>query len=503
MNNNEIQQKNIDENNISLEEQLSLMKNNMELNYRFFIDDLSTNDIINLNDSKFRIDFVYTNSDKSKKIMRKISLNDRKRFSKPNAYEERNLFVKNMDHDIEWVEDNLNNLSKFNRGNINQFINNNEYLERDLNGRSLFEWILDDFGHFQNADIINKILKKDYFDKDSIPMLIDLFIENGFYLNRLDKNGNSILANLKSSFKDKKSQRIVINNIIKRGGKLIINNVEEEIPLDDFLYFSTLDKVKNHLIDKYIENGNVNNFNHMNIIDNENAVDILQFLLKKGYDVNNCRNLNTVFVDFVMYGSEEVVDFLLKNGADVNASCNYNLTPIFYAIEKGKNGMLKILIENGADVNVENTAGLNPLRKAYNSSNMEALEILLDNEAKIDSRDVKGNTLLMDLSSKDNYEITEFFLKKGADVNAKNRKTGLTPLIIASSNGKLDNVKLFIKNGANINDVDKNGMTALMHASKPETTNLEIAEYLIQKGADPLIKDKKGKKALDYANMGK
>lgn len=58
-------------------------------------------------------------------------------------------------------------------------------------------------------------------------------------------------------------------------------------------------------------------------------------------------------------------------------------------------------------------------------------------------------------------------------------------------------VKRLLKNGANPNEQDKNGVTPLHLATKDN--RLYIVTLLIQKGANPLIKNKEGCNAYDYA----
>ena len=75
--------------------------------------------------------------------------------------------------------------------------------------------------------------------------------------------------------------------------------------------------------------------------------------------------------------------------------------------------------------------------------------------------------------------------KKGGDVNAKN-EDGLTKLMLASSNGKIDAVRnLIYEQGADVNvkgTTDAVGFTALMGASQNGHT--EIVSMLLEKGAD-------------------
>lgn len=63
----------IDNNELSVEEQISLMKDKIELSYKMIIDDVNENLIQRLLDSGFDIKFILTGTDKSKKLYEKYS----------------------------------------------------------------------------------------------------------------------------------------------------------------------------------------------------------------------------------------------------------------------------------------------------------------------------------------------------------------------------------------------------------------------------------------------
>ena len=72
-------------------------------------------------------------------------------------------------------------------------------------------------------------------------------------------------------------------------------------------------------------------------------------------------------------------------------------------------------------------------------------------------------------------------IQNGADVNAVD-KNKLTALHIAAKKGHVDVAKVLIQNGADVNAVDKNKFTALHFAA--ENGHVDVAKVLIQNGAD-------------------
>jgi hypothetical protein len=82
-------------------------------------------------------------------------------------------------------------------------------------------------------------------------------------------------------------------------------------------------------------------------------------------------------------------------------------------------------------------------------------------------------------ATKDNIPLS---FSKNLHLNAKNEKSGMTPLLYAIFNEHNETAKKLIYFGADVNEFDKDGKTALMYAS--DNCNLEMVRLLIEKGAD-------------------
>ncbi|EAY03462.1 ankyrin repeat protein, putative [Trichomonas vaginalis G3] len=96
--------------------------------------------------------------------------------------------------------------------------------------------------------------------------------------------------------------------------------------------------------------------------------------------------------------------------------------------------------------------------------------------------------------------LTEYFISHGANINEKDGN-GNTALRIAACNNSKETAEILISHGANINEKYRNGETALHIAA---TYNYEeMAELLISHGANINEKDKYGKTALDLAKAQK
>jgi len=88
------------------------------------------------------------------------------------------------------------------------------------------------------------------------------------------------------------------------------------------------------------------------------------------------------------------------------------------------------------------------------------------------------------------------FLDRGANVNARDDKDE-TALLWAAKNGQEPMVKMLLARKASPDAPDADGATALIHASMKGFVTM--AASIIDAGADIMLEDRHGKKALDYA----
>ena len=116
---------------------------------------------------------------------------------------------------------------------------------------------------------------------------------------------------------------------------------------------------------------------------------------------------------------------------------------------------------------------------------------------------------LFDAIDENDLRSVKILVRRGADVNQGTKKVnGMPPLVRAASNGNIEMVRFFVKNGAQINIVHKykenDGITyqrtALSFATFKE--HEEIVKFLLSLGADTEIKNHGGITAIHISALG-
>ena len=116
----------------------------------------------------------------------------------------------------------------------------------------------------------------------------------------------------------------------------------------------------------------------------------------------------------------------------------------------------------------------------------------LKSNGGINKADPEGDTPLMLAALYGNAETMRWMLKKGADPNGKNSEDE-TALMWAIHD--LEKIKILLGHGADINARTKSGNTALLLAAVG-SSQFETVSFLLQNGADPLVKNKRNETPL-------
>jgi hypothetical protein len=148
---------------------------------------------------------------------------------------------------------------------------------------------------------------------------------------------------------------------------------------------------------------------------------------------------------------------------------------------------------------------MSPLHDACRAGDTERVKQLLDGDggAHVDEKDEDGMTALMwAIEYSSHTEVVRLLLDKGALLDEKN-KWGRTALIHASVSGHTEMVRLLLDKGALLDEKDQEGKTALMLASWQGVSAMgqtEVVKLLLDEGALLDEKNEEGWTALMWAS---
>ena len=117
---------------------------------------------------------------------------------------------------------------------------------------------------------------------------------------------------------------------------------------------------------------------------------------------------------------------------------------------------------------------------AAKNGNIKAMQLFLDAGMDVNAKD--NGTALTYAVYANNIKSVKFLIEHHADVNESSYWG--TPLGVASYKDFYDIAELLIHNGANVNEVSRNGMTPLFNAVLL-TGKKDIVKLLLENGADP------------------
>ena len=209
-------------------------------------------------------------------------------------------------------------------------------------------------------------------------------------------------------------------------------------------------------------------------------------------------------------GSKDTVAALLKmpsiieDGVDIAEGLDFrknlksyeNRTPLTWAAQEGRLGILRQLVKLGASVNSWDVRKRTPLSRAAGKNHTAAVRFLVESGADPNVCQGDGWTPLMSACVYGYEEVAEILIEHGADVNAC-EKDDWTPLMLASINGREAVAKILIESGATIDFREKAGRTALIQAAS--SGREAVTKLLIENQADVNVHGRDGRTSLGWA----
>ena len=234
-------------------------------------------------------------------------------------------------------------------------------------------------------------------------------------------------------------------------------------------------------------------------------------LIKQGIDVNVAQPDGATALHWAVHWEDvELVDRLLAAKAKPSLANDLGITPIVMAATAGNWQLVQKLLGAGADANASLESGETALMFAARAGSDLAVTALLARGARVDAReDTRGQTALMWAIVNKHPTVTRILLEHGADVRLRsetrklvynmggNRSAGSasadtpleevplggsTPIMFAARSGDIESARMLVAKGANVNDTEADGNTALIVAA--HSGHGTLAAFLLEQGAD-------------------
>jgi ankyrin repeat protein len=208
-----------------------------------------------------------------------------------------------------------------------------------------------------------------------------------------------------------------------------------------------------------------------------------------------------------------LMDRLIRAGANPKTANRFGVTAIQLACQNGSAAAVSRLLKAGVSANATGEYGETALMTCARTGVVPAAKVLIEAGASIDAVESwRGQTALMWAAAEGHADMVKALIAAGADKDARSTIVvwerqrsqeprdkwlppgGLTPLLLAARQGRVDAARALLDAGADIDLVDPDRHTPLIMALS--NGHVDVAKLLIERGADVNMSDKVGQTAL-------
>jgi len=164
----------------------------------------------------------------------------------------------------------------------------------------------------------------------------------------------------------------------------------------------------------------------------QGEIELAKRMVKLGSNVNELTQTGGTPLMFAVLGNHvALASWLHQSGADINAKGSNGWSAATIAGAKGQTDMLRWLISAGADIDSPDVYRFTPLMRAVDNQHTKAVEILLlEGQAGVNFKDESDNTALHFAVANKQSAVIKMLLRQGANPQQANRN-GITPADLA------------------------------------------------------------------------
>ena len=168
----------------------------------------------------------------------------------------------------------------------------------------------------------------------------------------------------------------------------------------------------------------------------------------------------TKLVKAAAEGDTATLKKLIDDGFDINQPDSQGNTALVWALLHDHTEGVRILLEKNADVDLPRGTLPGALHAAMTDGSVEELKMVMNASKKFDPQSLDAKLGLLSAVYLKRIDNSKYLIEKGVPVNFKDDR-GDFPLYLAAKELCPPLVKLLIEVGANVNEVDNKGQTAL------------------------------------------
>ncbi|PIK35534.1 putative ankyrin repeat and SAM domain-containing protein 3 isoform X1 [Apostichopus japonicus] len=155
-----------------------------------------------------------------------------------------------------------------------------------------------------------------------------------------------------------------------------------------------------------------------------------------------------------------VKELLARPDTDPNRKNRGEWTPLMYASYIGHDNIVNLLLDAKVDVNIGTESGTTPLMLAASCGNESVAYFLHQNGAKLDIPNERGWTALFHATYSGHLKVVQLMADLGADIHRTEFNLRVTPLMLAAAEGHETIVNYLLEKGVDVKVKNKRGDTA-------------------------------------------